>query len=74
MGVYSTLHWAIVLVVLVVIGFPIARILQRTGHSPWWVLLGLIPLVNWIALWVFAYSRWPAVPEPTGDEDRRLNL
>ncbi|HYF60222.1 MAG TPA: hypothetical protein VEA81_14830 [Burkholderiaceae bacterium] len=37
------------------------RVLGRAGYSPWWVLLVLVPVVNLIALWVFAFVRWPAI-------------
>ncbi len=37
------------------------RILHRAGRSGWWVLTMFIPLVNIIMLWVFAFTRWPAV-------------
>jgi hypothetical protein len=40
---------------------PIASILHRAGRSRWWTLIAFIPLINLIALWVFAFSRWPAV-------------
>jgi ABC-type spermidine/putrescine transport system permease subunit I len=76
-GSFSVFHWVIVLVFCAVIGFPVARILQRTGHSPWWVLLAFVPFLNWAALWVFAYSPWPAIAEQARvnpDEERRLNL
>jgi uncharacterized membrane protein YhaH (DUF805 family) len=39
----------------------IGRVLKRAGYSPWWALLVLVPLVNLVALWVFAYVRWPAI-------------
>lgn len=42
-----------------VLGFPAARILRRTGLSPWWSLLVLVPYLNVAALWVFAFVRWP---------------
>jgi hypothetical protein len=35
--------------------------MQRAGFSPWWSLLALVPGVNVIALWLFAFGRWPAV-------------
>ncbi len=38
---------------------PFWKILQRVGHSPGWSLLVMIPFVNFIALYVFAFSRWP---------------
>jgi uncharacterized membrane protein YhaH (DUF805 family) len=41
-----------------------SRVLRRAGYSPWWVLLVLVPLVNLVALWVFAYVRWPAIDPP----------
>ncbi|WP_084152616.1 hypothetical protein [Burkholderia sp. A1] len=40
--------------------YPYVRILRRTGHSGWWVLLLLIPGVNLAAIWIFAFSEWPA--------------
>lgn len=42
-----------------------ARVLRRAGFSRWWALLVLVPVVNLIGLWLFAYVRWPAV-----DSDR----
>lgn len=49
------------LVLLAVPMVMIARVLRRAGFSPWWTLLVLVPPINVIALWVFAYVRWPAV-------------
>lgn len=39
-------------------------VLARAGRSPMWVLLLLIPYVNVLAVWYFAYSRWPRIPTP----------
>jgi hypothetical protein len=61
-GGISVWHWLIVFVPLfVVIGVPIARILKRAGLSPWWVIVYFVPLLNLAGLWVFAFSRWPAL-------------
>ncbi|MSO94089.1 MAG: hypothetical protein EXQ86_11910 [Rhodospirillales bacterium] len=49
-----------IIIWLVVIVWPVARILGRAGFSRWWVLLTFVPLVNIVALWVFAYTRWPS--------------
>lgn len=49
------------LVLLAVPMWMIGRVLRRAGYSPWWALLVLVPLVNLVALWVFAYVRWPAI-------------
>jgi hypothetical protein len=35
------------------------RIIQKAGHSGWWVLIGLVPLVNVVMFLVFAFSDWP---------------
>jgi hypothetical protein len=47
--------------VLAIVVFPVWRIIKRTGHSGWWSLLMFIPLVNFVALWIFAFVSWPAV-------------
>ena len=56
----------VTLLALIALAVPMilmSRVLRRAGYSPWWVLLVLVPLVNLIALWVFAYARWPAIDE-----------
>jgi uncharacterized membrane protein YhaH (DUF805 family) len=40
---------------------PVVKILRRTGHSGWWVLLYFVPIANIIGLWVFAFAHWPAL-------------
>lgn len=58
----------VTLLALVVLAVPMllmARVLRRAGLSPWWVVLVLVPLVNLVALWVFAYMRWPAIDRPS---------
>ena len=59
MGTFSIWHWLIVIIWIVAFGFPIARVLQRVGVSRWFVILAFIPIVNIVALWVFAYASWP---------------
>lgn len=34
---------------------------RRAGLSPLWGLLILVPLVNLVAVWLFAFNDWPAV-------------
>jgi hypothetical protein len=55
----------IVIVIMVlaycaVILFPVARILRRTGYSPWLAIAALIPLANVALLWFIAASPWTA--------------
>jgi len=39
---------------------PLVKILNKAGYSGAWVLLALIPMVNLVALWIFAFSTWPS--------------
>jgi hypothetical protein len=59
MGEYSVSHWLVVLLILSAV-VPVAKVLRRTGHNPAWALLYFFPLVNFIALWVFAFKSWPS--------------
>jgi hypothetical protein len=47
----------IILVIPILVLF--AFVVKKAGYSGWWVLLGLIPIVGLVMLWVFAFSRWP---------------
>lgn len=38
------------------------RILQKAGLDGWWTLVLLLPIVNVIMIWVFAFTRWPNLP------------
>ena len=56
-------HWfGLIALVLVVWAFVavFGRILNRAGYSRWWLLTAVVPLVNLIMLWVFAFAVWPA--------------
>jgi hypothetical protein len=57
---FGIAHWVIFIAVVVLILYPIGRILRRLGLSPFWSLLVFIPLVNLISLWILAFSEWPA--------------
>lgn len=39
---------------------PLAMILKKAGRSPFWVLLGFLPGVNLVALYLFAFTTWPS--------------
>lgn len=49
-----------IILALVLVGVPFAKILDRAGFSKIWTLLVIIPVLNVLALWVLAYSRWPS--------------
>ena len=63
MDSFSLGHWIVVLVGVVLPLWFFSRAVARAGYSPWWAALGIVPLVNIIMLWVFAYAKWPALPD-----------
>jgi hypothetical protein len=56
---YGLAHWIIFAVMVVIVLYPIGRILRRMGLSPFWSVLVFIPFVNLVSLWVLAFSDWP---------------
>jgi hypothetical protein len=42
---------------------PFWRILKRTGFSPGFSFLALVPIVKLIALYYFAFTEWPSTGE-----------
>lgn len=59
MGSFSIWHWLVVLLYIVVIQWPLWRIAKKAGYPGALSLLLLIPLVNFVAIWVFAIVKWP---------------
>lgn len=58
--VFAALDLAVYLAVVLLAVIPVWRILRRVGYSGAWSLLTLIPVINIIFLYVFAFTRWPA--------------
>ena len=65
MGSFSIWHWLIVIAYLVVVLVPAATILRKAGFSGWWSLVLLVPPLNLVGLWIFAFSRWKVAPGPS---------
>jgi uncharacterized membrane protein YhaH (DUF805 family) len=61
MGGLSIFHLLIVIGVLVLYLIPAVKILRKAGYSGWWCLILLVPLVNIIMIYVFAFADWPAL-------------
>ncbi|WP_031432748.1 hypothetical protein [Methylomarinum vadi] len=40
-----------------------SKILEKAGIDKIWVLVLLIPVVNIIMIWVFAFSEWPGLKQ-----------
>ncbi len=36
-----------------------SKIMEKAGYPKWFVLCLLIPLVNIMMIWFFAFSKWP---------------
>ncbi len=56
--------WQFYLIISVVMTYTMVAggwVLAKAGRSPLWVLFLLFPYVNILAIWVFAYMRWPFV-------------
>ncbi len=60
-GLLSLVNLAVVALLLAIFLVPAVAILRRAGYSGWWALLCYVPLVNILALWIFAFARWPAL-------------
>lgn len=54
-----TLFYVLVLIFSIFILWLGAKILDKAGFDKRWVLCLLIPVVNIIMIWVFAFSHWP---------------
>ena len=52
-------HWFVGLVGFLVFAIQAVKILRKAGYSGWWVVASLVPLLNVIMFWVFAFARWP---------------
>jgi hypothetical protein len=55
---------------VVVLLYPIGRILARMGLSPIWSVVAVFPILNLFGLWLLAFIDWPA--RPAGGSAGRL--
>ena len=60
----SVFHWMVLVVPIVLFFVPVAMILKKAGFSPWLVLVTLVPVVNLVGLWLFAFVTWPVNRAP----------
>jgi len=56
----SALHVLAILIPLSTI-IPIYHIVRRTGYNGWLCVLALVPVINLVFVWAFAFLPWPAV-------------
>jgi hypothetical protein len=43
---------------VIVLCVPACKILSRAGYSITWAVLLFVPIINIVAIWIFAFSRW----------------
>ena len=58
----------IIFIILTIVIFPVilvSRILNKAGFSGWLSLISLVPVINLIFLWVFAFIDWPNIDQRT---------
>lgn len=55
--IHMSTHWGII--GLLLIGIPFSQIVFRAGYSRWWILAIVLPGINLILLWIFAFADWP---------------
>ncbi|WP_042699634.1 hypothetical protein [Azospirillum sp. B506] len=58
LGFWELLIGSIVTMYMLIAG---GWVLAKAGRSPLWILLLLFPYINVLAVWVFAFIRWPFV-------------
>lgn len=54
--------WYVIVLVIVIAGIVLVfgSVAKKAGFSRWWSLLMIVPLINLIMVWVFAFMEWPA--------------
>lgn len=58
MTTISYWHWFLVLLILT-IPIPVGKLLRKTGRSRWWALIYFFPVINILALWIWAFTSTP---------------
>jgi hypothetical protein len=62
MGFGGISIWQLLIILLIIL-IPLLLfrpIAKKAGYSGWWAVTMIIPLVNIIMIWVFAFAKWPA--------------
>jgi len=57
----SVIESLLVVVSLFLMLFPFWRIVTKAGFSGLWVIALFVPLLNFVAIYVFAFVEWPAL-------------
>ena len=60
---FAGLVFALYVLAVVVTIYAGVRILNQAGYSGWWIVLALVPVLNFVMFLVFAFSKWPVRDE-----------
>ena len=63
MGNLGVWHWAIILFFVAIYVVPVWRIVSKAGFPGVLSFLALVPVLNIVMLWVFAFVKWPVERE-----------
>lgn len=58
--VFSAVVLIFLLPILALLIFAAVRVLNKMGHSGWWCLLMIFPPLAIVAVWILAFTEWPA--------------
>ena len=58
---WQTVILLVPLAIVVLVVWMVSRVLRKAGYSGWWSVTALVPLVNLVMLWMFAFADWPAL-------------
>lgn len=67
-GIVTIISLIVALGFFVLLMVPYFRIVSKAGYSGWLSLLMLVPLVNIVMLFVFAFSDWPLEQRARGGQ------
>jgi FHA domain len=70
MAGFAIIQFVISLAIFAFFIWCYVRIIRRAGYSGWWVLILLVPVVNIVMVWVFAFSNWPVLRGAGGGTPR----
>jgi hypothetical protein len=67
MGMFTVFSAIITIVIFTFLVILNIQITDKAGYPAWWAVLGMIPVVNIILIWVFAFSEWPVHKKETSE-------
>jgi len=54
-------------IVFSIVLLPLFFIVKKAGYSPWWTLVIFVPLLDIVAIYLFAFLDWPVLRAARGE-------